>query len=88
MFVFHCLRLLGVDYGLADEIMIGMIEQAKLLSGPDAFAADIINLTKCMVEYEADVKFNVGYMINGLTERAVFEFTKKKIAGESIRRYE
>ncbi|CAH1731101.1 unnamed protein product [Aphis gossypii] len=69
-----------VDYFLSDKMVIETIERAKSLSAPNVSAADLINLTKCLIEYEADVKSNVEYMVSGLTERAVFEFTKKKIS--------
>ncbi|XP_028044449.1 uncharacterized protein LOC113559706 [Rhopalosiphum maidis] len=69
-----------VDYFLSDEIVLQTLERAKSLSEPNVSAADLIHLTKCLIEYEADVKSNVAYMVSGLTERAVFEFTKKKIS--------
>lgn len=58
------------------------MKEAESLSGLDAVAADIIDLTKCMVEYEADAQDVVKYMVDGLTERSVFEFAKKNIASE------
>ncbi|XP_025191720.1 uncharacterized protein LOC112591971 [Melanaphis sacchari] len=69
-----------VDYYISDEMVIETIERAKSLSEPNVSAANLIHLTKCIIEYEADVKSNVDYMVSGLTERAVFEFTKKKIS--------
>lgn len=66
-------------------MVIETIERAKSLSAPNVSAADLINLTKCLIEYEADVKSNVEFMVSGLTERAVFEFTKKKISGECMK---
>jgi len=39
-------------------------------------------LIRRVTEHEADVRSNVGYFVMGLAERAVFELTKKKVAGE------
>jgi len=73
---------LDVDYCLSDATMFEMIERAKLLSEPGSSAADIIKLIRHVTEYEADVKNNIDYFVTSLAERAVFEFIKKKIAGE------
>lgn len=73
-----------MDYCLSDAMMFEMIAKAKLLSEPGASAADIINLIRRVTEHEADVKNNVDYFVTSLAERAVFEFTKKKIAGECM----
>ncbi|CAI6374974.1 unnamed protein product [Macrosiphum euphorbiae] len=69
-----------VDYNLSDATMFEMIALAKSLSEPGASAFDIINLIRRVTEYEADVRNNVSYFVTSLAERAVFEFTKKKIA--------
>ncbi|XP_022178961.1 uncharacterized protein LOC111039677, partial [Myzus persicae] len=69
-----------VNYSLSDATMFEMIKRAKLLLEPDTSAANIINLIRRVTEYEADVTNNVNYFVTGLAERAVFEFTKKKVA--------
>lgn len=63
-------------------MIIELVKKAKLLSRLDAPAAEIIHLTQCIVEYEADVNVNVDFFVHGLFERSVFEFTKKKIASK------
>lgn len=93
IFAFECFHIhiklyelyLDVDYFLSDKMVIETIERAKSLSASNVSAADLIHLTKCLIEYEADVKGNVEYMVSGLTERAVFEFTKKKISGKCMK---
>lgn len=73
---------LDVNYNLSDEMLIEIMKTAKSLSDVGATAAEVIHLTRCIVEFKADSKVNVGYMIHGLIERSVFEFTKKQIASE------
>lgn len=65
-----------------DTVLIDMMIRAKELLGPGATAEDVILLTRSIVEHEADIKANVQYMVYGLAERGIFEYTKKKIAGE------
>lgn len=74
--------LLDVNYNLSDEMLIEIMKMAKSLSDVGATAAEVIHLTRCIVEYKADSKVNVSYMVHGLIERSVFEFTKKQIASK------
>lgn len=67
---------------MTDDMIIELVKRAKLLSPLDAPADEIIHLTRCIVEHEADVHVNVDFIVHGLFERSVFEFTKKKIASK------
>lgn len=74
--------MIDVDYYLSDEMVIDVMKRAKMLSEPDATAAEIMHLTRRIVEHETDVKANVNFIVYGLYQRGVFEFTKKNIASK------
>lgn len=71
-----------MDYYLSDAMIIDVMKRAKLLSDPDATAAEVMHLTRCIVEHEADIKVNVNRIVYGLYERGIFEFIKKMIASK------
>lgn len=80
----HCSKLIftqtDINYHVSDQTVIDIVKKAKSLLEPDAVAADVIHLARCIIEYEADVNHVAQYMVKGLVERSVFEFAKKKIA--------
>jgi len=70
------------NYNLSDNSVIEMVKRAKALLDPDATAADVIHLTRCIIEDESDVNINVNSMVHNLIERSIFEFSKIQIASE------
>lgn len=70
------------NYGdLSENMIISIIKKAKNLSQPDSTAEEVIFLTRRIVEHNADITANVNYVMNGLIKRSIFEYTKKKVAG-------
>lgn len=74
--------LKDINYKWSDSSIIGMVKNAKLLLGTDATAADVLHLTRCMMEDEADNYINVDFIVRSLIQRSVFEFSKIHIASE------
>lgn len=59
-----------------------MVKRAKLLLDSDAIAADVMHLTRCIIEDELDINTNVNSVVHSLIERSVFEYSKIQIASE------
>ncbi|VVC36556.1 Hypothetical protein CINCED_3A005674 [Cinara cedri] len=77
------IMLNNVNYGPTDNndnMIIEAMKKAKILSEPTATANDVISLARKIVEHEADIRINVEYIMHGLVERGIFEYTKKRIS--------
>lgn len=71
-----------MDYNWSDSSVIKMMKEAKGLLDPYATSAEIMHLTRCIMEDKAEVITNVNHVVRSLVERSVFEFTKLRIASE------
>jgi len=78
----YTLYVLGVDYQLSDSTTVNLIKRVSTLIEPDSSSADIYELTRAVIEHEADVQNNAVWFVDALLERAIFESAKKTIAGK------
>lgn len=65
-----------------DAEMFNTFKTAQTMLPKGATISEIMNLVSRILEHDLDVKTNVNYLVNGLLERAVFEFGKKNVLSE------